>query len=184
MQCSPSGTRVQTIVSSAVWAAAVGALVGGHVSDRAGRRPTLMLADALFISGSLLMGLVATTAAVLAGRVLVGLGVGVASVTVPVFLAECTEARVRAELVTANVLMITGGQLVSYVANYALTYVPGTWRWMLGAAAAPAALQLAGLQFLPETPQWLLAKVRCSLCVQATATDRTAQCDWSRSPTL
>lgn len=151
---------LQTIVSSAVWAAAVGALAGGHVSDRLGRRPALMLADALFISGSLLMGLVATTAAVVAGRVLVGLGVGVASVTVPVFLAECTEPRVRAELVTANVLMITGGQLVSYVVNYALTYAPGTWRWMLGVAAAPAALQLVGLQLLPETPQWLLAKAR------------------------
>ena len=79
---------------------------------------------------------------------------------VPVFIAECTQPSARATLVSANVLMITGGQLISYVVNSGLAFVPGTWRWMLGIAAAPAALQLLGLRKVPETPHWLLRKVR------------------------
>ena len=57
-----------------------------------------------------------------------GLGVGLASVTVPVYIAECAAADVRATLVTINVLMITGGQFVAYLADYLFTFVPGTWR--------------------------------------------------------
>jgi SP family myo-inositol transporter-like MFS transporter 13 len=133
-------------------------LAGGFVGDRLGRCPTLALADFLFIAGSLLMGVIGTLPSVILGRILVGLGVGVASVVVPVFLAECSEPSVRAALVSANVLMITAGQFVSYLVNYGFSFVPGTWRWMLGVAALPAALQLVGLQFLPETPQWLLSQ--------------------------
>jgi SP family myo-inositol transporter-like MFS transporter 13 len=48
--------------------------------------------------------------------------------------------------------MITGGHFVSYLVNCAFSFVPGTWRWILGATALPAALQLVGLRFLPETP--------------------------------
>ncbi len=57
-----------------------------------------------------------------------GLGVGLASVTVPVYIAESAPANVRATLVTVNVLMITSGQFVAYLADYLFTFVPGTWR--------------------------------------------------------
>jgi Sugar (and other) transporter len=63
-------------------------------------------------------------------------------------------AQWRATLVTVNVLMITTGQFVAYLLDYLFTYVPGTWRWMLGVAALPALLQAAGLMFLPESPRW------------------------------
>lgn len=118
-----------------------------------------MLSDALFICGSLLMALASTPGIVIVGRAVVGLGIGIASVVVPVYIAECSQAAVRAELVSANVLMITGGQLVSYLVNYGFSAVVGTWRWMLAAAALPAAVQLVALLGMPESPQWLLRKV-------------------------
>lgn len=58
-----------------------------------------------------------------------GVGVGLASVTVPVYIAESAPAEVRATLVSVNVLMITSGQFVAYLADYLFTYVPGTWRY-------------------------------------------------------
>lgn len=63
-----------------------------------------------------------------AGRGLVGLGVGLASVTVPVYIAESAPQDVRATLVTVNVLMITTGQFVAYLVDYLCTFLPGTWR--------------------------------------------------------
>ena len=63
-----------------------------------------------------------------AGRVLVGLGVGLASVTVPAYIAECAPAHIRATLVTVNVFMITFGQFAAYLLDYLFTFAPGTWR--------------------------------------------------------
>lgn len=96
---------------------------------------------------------VSTGGGVHAGRLLVGLGVGLASVTVPVYIAEAAPPGLRATLVTVNTLLITTGQFVAYLADYGLTYVPGTWRWMLGVAAVPSLLQLLGLMWLPESPR-------------------------------
>jgi len=87
------------------------------------------------------------------GRAASGLGIGLASVVVPVYIAEASPRRWRAALVTANTLMITGGQFVAYAADFAFTFAPGTWRWMLGAAAAPALAQALGLLALPESPR-------------------------------
>jgi MFS transporter, SP family, solute carrier family 2 (myo-inositol transporter), member 13 len=168
VECAYDGA--QAIVSSAIWAAAVGAVGGGALSDALGRRRALMLADALFVAGSVLMSLAPTPYVMIAGRVVVGLGIGIASVVVPVLIAECTVASMRAELVSANVLMITTGQLISYLVNWALSAVPGTWRWMLAVAAVPAALQLLGMCWVPETPAWLLRKV----CIVALACESAA----------
>lgn len=66
---------------------------------------------------------------------------------------EASPRRWRAGMVTANTLMITGGQFIAYAADFGFTYVPGTWRWMLGAAALPAVVQAAGLLWLPESPR-------------------------------
>ena len=63
-----------------------------------------------------------------AGRALVGLGVGLASVTVPVYIAESAPQSVRATLVTVNVLMITTGQFVAYLVDFLCTFLPGNWR--------------------------------------------------------
>ena len=53
--------------------------------------------------------------------------------------------------------MITVGQFVAYAVDWGFTFVPGTWRWMLGVAALPALLQAAGLAFLPESPRCVAA---------------------------
>ncbi|KAK9829082.1 hypothetical protein WJX72_003793 [[Myrmecia] bisecta] len=148
----------EIIVSAAIAGAAIGAALGGLLSDRAGRKTALLVGDGLFMGGALVMAAAQNAGVLITGRALVGLGVGLASVTVPVYIAEAAPSQIRATLVTVNVLMITTGQFLAYFVDYVCTFVPGTWRWMLGIAALPALLQLVGLLYLPESPRWLASK--------------------------
>ncbi|KAM0908319.1 hypothetical protein ACQ4PT_015538 [Festuca glaucescens] len=85
------------------------------------------------------------------GRVFVGLGVGMASMTAPLYISEASPARIRGALVSTNGFLITGGQFLSYLINLAFTKAPGTWRWMLGVAGLPAVFQFVLMIFLPES---------------------------------
>ncbi|KAK8349995.1 hypothetical protein V6Z12_A06G179300 [Gossypium hirsutum] len=85
----------------------------------------------------------------------VDFGVGMASMTAPLYISEASPARIRGALVSTNGLLITGGQFLSYLINLAFTHAPGTWRWMLGVAGLPAVVQFFLMLSLPESPRWL-----------------------------
>lgn len=145
----------ETIVSMAIVGAIIGAAGGGWINDAYGRKKSTLLADLLFALGSLVMCAAGGPYILILGRLLVGLGVGIASVTAPVYIAEAAPTEIRGGLVATNVLMITGGQFFSYLINLGFTEVPGTWRWMLGVAAVPAVIQFVLMLYLPESPRWL-----------------------------
>jgi SP family myo-inositol transporter-like MFS transporter 13 len=113
----------ETIISMALVGAMIGAAVGGWISDVYGRKKATLSADVVFILGSLTMGVATGPYLLIFGRLLVGLGVGVASVTAPVYIAEAAPTEIRGGLVGINVLMITGGQFLSYLVNIAFTEV-------------------------------------------------------------
>ncbi|KAI9122424.1 hypothetical protein K1719_006264 [Acacia pycnantha] len=148
----------EAIVSMALAGAIVGAAVGGWINDRFGRKKAILLADFLFFVGSVIMAAATGPAILLVGRVFVGLGVGMASMASPLYISEASPTRVRGALVSLNGFLITGGQFLSYVINLAFTKAPGTWRWMLGVAAAPALIQIVLMLMLPESPRWLFRK--------------------------
>ncbi|KAL4289418.1 hypothetical protein AHAS_Ahas19G0384200 [Arachis hypogaea] len=150
----------ETIVSMAIAGAILGAAAGGWINDAYGRKKATLIADVIFGSGAIGMAAAPNHYVLILGRFLVGLGVGVASVTAPVYIAEASPSEIRGSLVSTNVLMITGGQFLSYIVNLAFTRVPGTWRWMLGVSAVPALVQFTLMLFLPESPRWLFTKNR------------------------
>ncbi|XP_050234652.1 probable inositol transporter 2 [Mercurialis annua] len=150
----------ETIVSGAVAGAIIGAAVGGWVNDRFGRKYALMTADLLFLVGAILMASANGPALLIVGRIFVGFGVGMASMTAPLYISEASPTVIRGALVAANGVLITGGQFIAYLINLAFTKVPGTWRWMLGIAGIPAILQFVLMIFLPESPRWLYRKGR------------------------
>ncbi|KAH9783727.1 Inositol transporter 1 [Citrus sinensis] len=148
----------ETIVSMALVGAIVGAASGGWINDAYGRKKATLLADVVFTAGAIIMAAAPDPYVLILGRVLVGLGVGIASVTAPVYIAEASPSEVRGGLVSTNVLMITSGQFLSYLVNLAFTELPGTWRWMLGVSAVPAIIQFVLMLFMPESPRWLFMK--------------------------
>lgn len=139
----------------ALLGAIIGAAGGGWLNDVHGRKSATLIADVIFALGSFVMAAAPDPYVLIFGRLLVGLGVGIASVTAPMYIAEAAPSEIRGGLVSTNVLMITGGQFLSYLVNLAFTEVRGTWRWMLGIAAVPAILQFSLMLFLPESPRWL-----------------------------
>lgn len=115
-------------MSMAVLGAIFGAAIGGIMNDKFGRRLSIMVADVLFLIGAIVMALAPVPWVIIIGRVLVGLGVGMASMTAPLYISEASPHRIRGALVSTNGFLITGGQFLSYLVNLAFThvYVPST----------------------------------------------------------
>ncbi|XP_055963785.1 proton myo-inositol cotransporter [Sorex fumeus] len=149
----------ELLVSGAAGAAAGSALAGGALNGALGRRAAVLLASALCAAGSALLAAAGDKETLLAGRLVVGLGIGIASMTVPVYIAEVSPPNLRGRFVTVNTLFITGGQFFASVVDGAFSSLPDNgWRYMLGLAAIPAVIQFFGFLFLPESPRWLIQK--------------------------
>ncbi|XLR28297.1 hypothetical protein S83_056197 [Arachis hypogaea] len=103
-----------------------GAAIGGYINDSLGRKAATIVADICFAVGSLLIAVAPNPTLIIVGRFFVGLGVGFAFVTAPMYIAEVSPSEIRGGLVSVNCLMITTGQFLSFVINYGLTRVPGT----------------------------------------------------------
>ena len=143
------------VVSFLLVGAVTGALTGGPLSDRFGRRPITLLAALIFAVGAIAAALSPTVGILVLARFILGLGVGLASLIVPLYIAEIAPPDTRGGLVSLNQLMITIGILLSYIVGVLFTPIEG-WRWMFGVAVIPALVLGVGMFFLPESPRWLV----------------------------
>ncbi|MFP7492180.1 sugar porter family MFS transporter [Terribacillus saccharophilus] len=147
------------VASSLLLGAAFGAVFGGKLADKIGRRRIIMYLAVLFFIATLGCSFAPNTEMMVVFRVLLGLAVGGASVTVPAYLAEMSPAAKRGRMVTQNELMIVTGQLLAYSSNAALGSLFGDtghiWRYMLVIATLPAIVLWFGMLVMPESPRWL-----------------------------
>ncbi|KAF8923815.1 myo-inositol transporter [Dissophora ornata] len=153
-----SSQEQEFVVGGTTLGAILGGLLAGALSDLLGRKPVTLLSSSIFVIGAALMTFAHKYWLLLLGRVVVGVGVGLAALVVPLYIGELAPSAYRGRLVTMNVLLITGGQLVAYLVSSALTDVTDGWRWMMAISALPAILQLVTLPFLPESPRYLVKK--------------------------
>ncbi|MFC9898466.1 sugar porter family MFS transporter [Nocardia sp. NPDC127579] len=149
-----------SIVSVLLIGAMVGALSAGRIADRFGRRWTIVGESVLFMIGTLIAVLAPGYWVLLLARVVLGLAVGAASATVPVYLSEISPAEIRGRILTMNQLLITVGIVVSYLVDLGFSG-SGSWRSMFAVGVIPAAVLCLGALFvLPESPAWLLTHGR------------------------
>lgn len=154
-------------VSSALIGCIVGVAFSGELSDRIGRKEPLLTAAILFIVSAVGCAVMPYLSGVIVFRLLGGIGIGIASNVVPLYISEIAPAHNRGRLVTYYQLAVTVGILVAYISNAGLVAIapyntPGneTWRLMFGAGAIPALLFFGGLFLVPESPRWLRQKGR------------------------
>lgn len=147
------------IVSSMMVGAAFGALGSGWMAKAIGRKYSLMIGAALFACASTLCALAWSPAILIMGRILLGLAVGIASFTAPLYLSEIAPPSMRGAMISLHQLMVTVGILAAFLSNTAFSGA-GDWRWMLGVIAFPAIAMLLGLLFLPRSPRWLMSRGR------------------------
>jgi sugar porter (SP) family MFS transporter len=146
-------------VSSAALGCIIGPLVAAALSDRIGRRGTLAVAAILLLVSALGTAMPNDMLTFNAFRIVGGVGVGLASIVSPMYIAEMAPARLRGRLVSVNQLAIVIGLFSAIVVSYALSYRED-WRWMFGSEAFPALAWLVLLFTLPESPRWLVEKGR------------------------
>jgi sugar porter (SP) family MFS transporter len=153
-------TIMQELVVSVVLVGAMaGALGGGVIADRIGRRVTLLWGGALFLAGSVLAFAAPGVILLIVARALLGIAIGFTSVTAPVYVSELAPPQSRGMLIGLYQFALTVGIALADLVGYWLASQHG-WRLMFGIGAIPAAVFLACILTLPESPRWLLAQNR------------------------
>ena len=178
--------------SSALVGCILGTAVAGGLSDRLGRKPVLLISAVLFLVSARPCAAAAPDFPwLIAGRILAGLGVGVASVVAPMYISEFSPPRLRGRLVAFYQLSIVLGILAAYLSNWLLArfaaanpaafaqigwlqqaVIAEVWRAMFAVGAVPAAVFLLLLLPVPESPRWLVKAGREAAAVPATGQDR------------
>lgn len=152
-----SSTFTGVVVSSVLVGACVGAIVSGRMTDWFGRKIMLMMDALLFIIGTLVTVCATSIVALIAGRIVVGIAIGIASFTAPLYISEISPKSIRGALVSFNQLAIAAGIFISYLVDYHFSK-SGEWRSMFFAGIIPAILLLLGMFFLPFSPRWMVVK--------------------------
>jgi len=154
------------VTSSLILGAAIGALFGGRLSDRFGRRKLILGIAVLFVITTLGCSLAPNAGVMVFFRFVLGLATGGASAMVPAFLSEMAPSEIRGRMVTNSQLMIVTGQLLAYITNavvgITMAEVGHAWRYMLVIGTIPAILLWIGMFFVPESPRWFALHGRWS----------------------
>jgi SP family arabinose:H+ symporter-like MFS transporter len=147
-------------VSAALWGTVLGSMVGGWPTDHWGRTKTLQAVGALYFVSAVWSGLATDPYSFMIARWIGGVGVGIATVAAPLYIAEISPATLRGRLAGMFQFNIVLGILIAFASNAVIGAIGGehAWRWMLGVEAVPAVIYWVMCMGIPESPRWLIAK--------------------------
>jgi SP family galactose:H+ symporter-like MFS transporter len=152
-----SSTMEELVVSAVLIGAVIGAIVGGILANRFGRRRMIILAGIIFTVSAIGTALAPNPRALIAGRIVVGVAIGIASFTSPMYMSEISPKKVRGSLVSINQLAVTIGIVIAYLVDYALSGIQG-WRYMFAIAAFPSTVLVVAMWRMPSSPRWLMSR--------------------------
>jgi MFS family permease len=146
--------------------AMVGALANGPIADRLSRRWSILLANCIFLVGSIIQAAAKNLPMMFVGRFIAGLAIGGLSMVIPLYISELAPSNVRGSLVSLQQLSITFGIMIAFWIDYGTQHIGGTedgqspiaWRFPLALQCIPSLVLLVGTFFLPYSPRWLLLK--------------------------
>lgn len=141
--------------------AATGAIIASFLARGIGRKKSLIIGASLFIVGCIGSGMAANASMLIGFRLILGLSVGIASYTAPLYLAEMSDKDARGKVISGYQLMVTVGILAAFLSDTAFSYT-GDWRMMLTVIAIPAIILILTVSRLPDSPRWLATKGRKS----------------------
>jgi SP family galactose:H+ symporter-like MFS transporter len=144
---SLSAGMEEIVVSSVLLGSLIGAVAGGVLADRLGRRRLLIVTAIVFGLGAIGAALAPGTASLIAARVIAGAAIGIASFVAPLYISEIAPVAIRGKLVSINQVALTSGIVISYCIDYAFAESQA-WRWMFAMAVIPAAAFGTGLLFI------------------------------------
>ena len=155
-----SSSQQGSVVSILLIGAMIGALAAGKTCDGLGRKKAVTLFGLVFALGTLIAVVAQNYGTLLVARFVLGLAVGAASASVPVYLGEISPSNIRGRILSLNQLLITVGILCSYLIDLAFSH-SGDWRAMFAFGAVPALVLSTGVWFVvPESPTWLFTRDR------------------------
>jgi len=143
------------VVAAVPIGAVLGAGAAGRLSDIYGRRLLILISAGVFVTGSLICAAAPGVEVLVIARVILGIAIGLASATAPVYISEVAPPDIRGRLVTFFQLAVTIGIVVAYLVGLAFDPIEG-WRWMLGLGAVPAFALGIGMLRMPQSPRWLV----------------------------
>lgn len=147
-------------VSSAILGSITGPLFGLWFADKLGRRKTMMISAMFFMVSAIGSSLAISIEGFAFWRFLGGIGIGLAMMTSPIYIAELAPQQLRGQLVNINQLSNVIGINIAVVVSYLFSFYDGGWRWMFASEALPIVFLIIGLMFIPESPRWLVSKNR------------------------
>lgn len=154
-------------VSSALVGCVFGAWLAGGIGDRIGRKRSLLICAVLFFVSAVWSGIATSAGELVVARIVGGIGVGMASMMTPVYIAEVSPARLRGSLTTLNQIAVLVGMVLVYLVNARLAVagdeawrIATAWRWMFASGAFPSVIFFLLLFAIPESPRWLFMKGR------------------------
>ncbi|WP_299109248.1 sugar porter family MFS transporter [uncultured Winogradskyella sp.] len=154
------------VIGMALWGTVVGALFGGIPTNKLGRKKTLFWIGVLYTISAIGSALSNDPVTFAVFRFIGGLGVGASTIAAPAYISEIAPAKDRGKLVGLYQFNIVFGILVAFLSNYLLNDIgENAWRWMVGVEAIPAVIYTLFVLTVPQSPRWLLTKLRNSEAV-------------------
>jgi len=167
----PAGITQGAIGSALAAGSVIGSAIAGPVSDRIGRRDSIMFACLWWFAGTSVQVACNGVGSLIAGRVINGVCVGITSSQVPVYLAEIAKKEKRGQLIVIQQLAIEWGILIMYFVGFGCSFIPGpaSFRTAWGIQFVPAVFLACGLPFLPRSPRWLAKMDRSDEAIKTLA---------------